>query len=215
MKNICKKIMAIIVIMSVMCMKVGTFSYAVNVVQKNSSTTSSKNVVSESKKDEEGLASLKVGELALEPEFNTKTYEYTVNYIGEDTKLTIDAEGTKPYYAIEIIGNEKLEEGENLITILVSDQEGENIATYQLNVNKKLVDEEEVARQEKEEKMQKLMGKIAGVLAVGIIFVLIMIGIAKIKNNRKYDENYFEDEDEKEVPKALRKNQKEKGRRYK
>ena len=77
--------------------------------------------------------------------------------MGEETKLNIETKTTDPYYEVEVIGNDELVEGENVITILVSDPDGENIATYQVIVNKTLIDEEalikeEAARQEETQK---------------------------------------------------------------
>lgn len=237
MKSIHKKIVGIIATMSLVSIMMGTSSYAVNTTQNtntNSNTKSSNSTNSSTKSNQsnqkstqnsqdkyegEGLSSLKVEELELSPAFDTKTYEYTVKYIGEETKLQIDITPTEAYYNVEIIGNSDLQEGENLITILVSDQDETNVATYQLNVNKSLVDEEEVAKQKEAQKKQELMVKVAGGLSAGIIVLLIIIGIVKAIKHRKerWDEEEYEDdyEDEEELPRALRKNNKEKGRRYK
>lgn len=225
MKKICKKITAITVTMAIICTMLGTLSYAVSSTQNtktNSNTkSSSKKTTSENqnKYEGEGLKSLKIGELQLSPEFNTETYEYTVKYVGEDTKLQIDATATESYYDIEIIGNVQLEEGENLITILVTDQDEENVATYQLTINKSLVDEAEVARKKEEERKQNLMVKVAGGLSAGIILILIIMGIVKLIKNRRNnweDEEYEEDYEEydEELPRALR-HDNNKGKRYK
>ena len=102
-----------------------------------------------------GLSSITIGDLQLNPSFQTDVYEYTVKYIGEDTSLNIETVATDPSYVVEIVGNEELKEGENTITILVSDSEGNNVATYQLMVNKSLVDEEALAREEQERQQQE------------------------------------------------------------
>ena len=174
-----------------------------------------------------GLASLNIENLELSPSFDTNIYEYTVKYIGEKTNLDITAEATDPYYLVEVTGNEDLQEGENLITILVSDPDGENIATYQVTVNKSLVDEEALAREQAEKEKQRNI--IIGVsIAVIIIAIIIIVIVKKHKKRNKFAENYtvpykginnkededFHDEkinnydeyDENDIPKSLKNN---------
>lgn len=162
------------------------------------------------KEDEEGLKSLSIEGATLSPEFQPTTYEYTVKYIGEGTELAITTEPAQSDYVVEIIGNNDLQEGENIITILVSDNNGENVATYQLIVNKSLVDVEAIERQKAEERenMKKLIiGIIIGIVIIGII-IYIVIKCKKNKNNPKIskinDKNKNDNDDEEEVPKALR-----------
>ena len=119
-----------------------TKTYTINVTSEGEEATEGETEVAN------GLSSITIGDLELSPSFQTDVYEYTVKYIGEDTSLDIEAVATDPSYAVEIVGNEELKEGENTITILVSDSEGNNVATYQLTVNKSLVDEEALAREE-------------------------------------------------------------------
>ena len=167
-----------------------------------------------------GLASLNIENLELSPSFDTNIYEYTVKYIGEKTNLDITAEATDPYYLVEVTGNEDLQEGENLITILVSDPDGENIATYQVTVNKSLVDEEALAREQAEKEKQRNI-IIGVVIAVIIIAIIIIVIVKKHKKKNKFAENYtvpyqginnkeednFNDEyDENDIPKSLKNN---------
>ena len=104
----------------------------------------------------EGLSKLVIQQIReMTPEFQTNVYEYTVKYIGENTSLPIEVEPTDESYQVEIVGNEDLKEGENLITILVSTSSGENVATYQITVNKSLVDEEALAREQAEKEQRQ------------------------------------------------------------
>ena len=138
----------------------------------------------------DGLSSLKINDLELNPSFKTDVYEYTVKYIGEGTSLDIQTIATDPSYSVEVLGNEELIEGENTITILVSD-EGDNIATYQVTVNKSLVDEEAIAReqQEKQEQEQRQMLMIAGGIVIFIIILIIII-VIKRRKNKTYAEEF-------------------------
>lgn len=159
-----------------------------------------------------GLASLKINDLKLSPEFKTNVYQYEVKYIGEDDRLEIEAQPTEDEYVIEVMGNENLQEGENFITILVSEEDGANVATYQITVNKTLIDEEAIAKEtEKREKLQ--MAIIGGIAAVVVIAIIIFIVIRR-RNSRLEEEysgriSYDEEDDdydeyEEEVPKAFR-----------
>ena len=138
----------------------------------------------------DGLASLKVGTLELSPKFDTDIYEYSVKYIGEDTKLEIEAKATDPYYTVEVIGNEKLKEGENIINILVSDPDGNNVATYQITVNKSLVDKKALAdeKQKEEQKNQKII--IGSIIGIVVILIIIIVIVVKRRRNRQWEEEY-------------------------
>lgn len=164
-------------------------TYTINVTRQEEKEENTENV--QEKYTGEGLASLKLEELELSPKFDTTIYEYTVKYIGEDTKLNIETTTTDPYYTTEIIGNSDLKEGENTITILVSDPDGENVATYQITVNKSKVDEEAL-KKEQEEKQKEEQRKyliIAGV-TVAIILVIIIILIIRHRRNKVWAEEY-------------------------
>ena len=134
----------------------------------------------------DGLKSLKINELELTPEFNTNTYEYSVKYIGEADTLNIVTEVTDDTYKVEVVGNEKLIEGENTITILVSDKNGDNVATYQITVNKSLVDTEAIQREENEKKEKIIIGVAIGV-GVIILLIIVCLIIKHIRKNKDYD----------------------------
>ena len=165
----------------------------------------------------EGLASLSIQNIEISPKFETNVYEYTAKYIGEDTSLQIEANPTNKEYQVEIVGNEDLKEGENLITILVSDSDGNNVATYQITVNKSLVDEEALAREQAEQEQRQRM-IIGAVIAVVVVIAIIVFVIIRRRRNRAFAEEYsgvpfygmnkddddVNDEDFEETPKALK-----------
>ena len=158
-------------------------TYTINVTRESTRNTQT---VKENKNDIKGLSKLKINDLNLNPTFETGIYEYTVKYIGEETKLNIETEPTEESYIVEITGNEDLKEGENLITIIVSDKEENNIATYQVNVNKSLVDEEAIAREQQEQKKKIIIGGAISLVLLGIIIFVII----NHKKNKKYEEEY-------------------------
>lgn len=167
----------------------------------------------EQRDDSDGLSMLKIKDLNLSPEFKTNIYEYTANYIGENTKLEMETIPTNEDYNVEIIGNEDIQEGENIITILVSQKNGDNVATYQITINKSLVDEEAIAREEAE-KQAKQQKTIIGIVVAVVILIAIVVWMVVKRRNKNiaeefsgvslYGKNHQEDEKEEEFPKALR-----------
>lgn len=168
-----------------------TKTYTLNIT-RDTSSQNTENVPEKYTGD--GLASLKIENLELDPKFDTQKYEYTVKYFGEKEKLDINATATDPYYIVEITGNEKLVEGENIINILVSDPDGNNVATYQITVKKALVDEEAIAR-EKQEQTKKMIIIGAGI-ALAIIVIIVIILIIKKRRNRDWEYDDYDEYDE-------------------
>lgn len=190
-------------------------TYTINII-RGAKEDKDTNEVDVSEENSNGLSELKINDLALSPEFKTNVYEYNVKYIGEDTKLNIEANPTDENYAVEVVGNNDLQEGENIITILVSENNGDNVATYQVTVNKSLVDEEAIAREEAERKetQQKIIiGVVGGVILIAII-VLIIVRYRRNKNlAEEFSGAYFYDnhnDDEDEIEKMPKEKLKEK-----
>ncbi len=165
-----------------------TKTYTINVKREGENK---EEVSQTTEKVEEGLSELKVEDLELTPKFTTNVFEYSTKYIGEKTTLDIQAIVTEPTYTAEIVGNEDIKEGENVVTILVSDKNGKNVATYQININKSKIDEEAIAKQEEqrnqdEQKKLLLVGGIAG----GIILLIIIILVIKHQRSKSYAEEF-------------------------
>lgn len=165
-----------------------TKTYTINVKREGENK---EEVSQTTEKIAEGLSELKVENLELAPKFTTNVFEYSTKYIGEKTTLDIQAIVTEPTYTAEIVGNEDIKEGENVVTILVSDKNGKNIATYQININKSKIDEEVIAKQEEQRNQQEqkkllLVGGIAG----GIILLIIIILVIKHQRSKSYAEEF-------------------------
>lgn len=168
-----------------------TKTYTINVTREGEEETEEEQPEENAEEVKNGLSNITIANLELSPSFDTNVYEYTVKYVGEDTSLDIETVATDPNYEVEVLGNEDLKEGENTITILVSDSEGNNVATYQVTVNKTLVDEEVLAREEEEKQKeeQRKMFMIAGGVIALIIIIAIVI-IVKRRRNRAYAEEF-------------------------
>ena len=139
-----------------------------------------------------GLAELKIDGITLSPSFKKDVYEYTAKLKEDKDKLDVIATPITDGNKVEILGNDNLKDGENTITIIVSDESGENTATYQINVTK-----------EKKEKtfLEKIMEKkkeclIIGALCVAIIVVVIILIVYHVHSkNDMYSGMYMPYED--------------------
>ena len=168
-------------------------------------TTDDNTVAEETTKEEEpkeetkiGLSNLKIAGVTLNPTFKEDVYEYTAKLIGDKTSLDIDTTALDESEKIEITGNEDLKEGENVVTVLVSDQNGENTVSYQIVVNKSLIDEEAVAKEkqlEEKEKQKRLI--IIGITVAAIVIVVVILVVRHRKNalyDMEYIQPYFEED---------------------
>ncbi len=138
-----------------------------------------------------GLEKLEIKGLNLEPSFDQNTYQYTVNYEGEEKKLDITAKANKEDAGVKIIGNDNLINGENIITILVVDPDGESVDTYQIYLNKNVIDQAELNRQIDEAQMQyqiKLWIVIILIIIIVICMIILLVGIYKKTNSKEYKE---------------------------
>ncbi len=169
--------------------------------EENEDTT---NTVEDTETEEElkvGLEKLTIDGITLSPSFKKDVYEYTAKLIGDKTKLDISTTAIDEGQIIEVIGNEDLKEGENIITITVQSEDEKETATYQITVNKSLVDEEAIAREkaeaERQEKEKQRRIIIIGVIVVAIVIVGIILLVRYIKY-RRADAEYFDEDDEDE-----------------
>lgn len=185
-----------------------TKTYTINIkrLAKNEKEVDTKNTESTNTSSEIGLSKLEIEGASLEPEFNNQVYKYEVNIKGEQTKLAITANTSNSNEDVEIIGNENLLNGQNIITILVTNTKSGSVATYQIFVNKNVLDQETVNKelQETENAIQLKFW------IVRILIIIIVVGIIAIlilrhkKQNEKYYEDDEEDYNENALPKGLR-----------
>ena len=149
-----------------------------------------------------GLSKLQINGIELDPEFSTEVYEYTAKLIGDKESVEISTEATEDNAKVEITGNEALKEGENIITILVTNEAGDKTAAYQIKLTKSLVDEEALARERELEQEQRNRRIILIACAVVFILVVVIILIWRHRRNKRLAEEYsipyqgFNDDDE-------------------
>lgn len=135
-----------------------------------------------------GLKTLTIKDTDISEKFKTDNYEYEID-IKDVEKLEIEAIATDETAIVEILGNEELQEGENLITIIVSSKNGEEKVTYQIKANKVVATNQTVENQE-----QGIDTKIYFYIAIGtILLIALIIVIVYTIKNRKKEEYDFSD----------------------
>lgn len=166
-------------------------TYTLNVIRKAKDDNSTGNETTEETTNETtpedeiedptanafGLTKLSIAGVELQPQFQTDVYEYRIELKEDLDKLDIEAMSTEENANIEIIGNENLQNGENIITILVNSDD-ESVA-YQIIVNKS------VETQEEETNTNKIKNIIIISTVVGLLLiVIIIIVVSKIKSKK-------------------------------
>lgn len=141
-----------------------------------------------------GLSTLTIAGIDMEEVFSPTTYEYTIEINEDVTQLDITAEANEEGATVEIVGNQDFQEGENIVSIIVKSEDGEETVTYQLTINKNLA----VAT----ENSNQTQNLIFICLFVGIaVVVLIVLGILLYRRHkRKIEEEYDFGNGEDEVP---------------
>lgn len=137
------------------------------------------------------LSELNVAGYTLTPEFDSNVYEYTLEVNDLNVKsLEISAKANVEDADIEILGNEELKQGENIITILVKSDDNEEVLTYQI-----VVTIQEAAEVPAEE--NQIIPGIAnddlylyGGIGIGVLILLIIIIVVIAKRRNKDDDDF-------------------------
>ena len=149
------------------------------------------------------LTSLEIEGITLSPKFDPEVFEYRVIVKEDISELKINAVSDIEGAVVSIAGNENLQEGENLITIVVYNAQNEAQATYQITTNKTTID---LSPTDKILQMGTMEAKrnaiifvsILGMTLVALIIVMILRAINKkedyneeeqIKNDKQTIEN--------------------------
>lgn len=162
-------------------------------------TTQKNNVISNNTKTsavKPELEKLEIKGFNLEPNYNKDTYQYKVTLEGSVNALDIIAEANQANANVKIIGNENLINGQNLVTIVVSDSKETAATTYQIYVNKNLVDQEELNKHIDEAQLQQKIKEWIIIGLVIFIIILIIIFIRLVHKKRQLSEDNDEDEED-------------------
>lgn len=143
----------------------------------------------------EGLKSLEIDGVTLSPKFDPNIYEYRVILKENITELDVNAITTSEDATITIAGNDNLQEGENLIIIVVYNAKDEVQATYQITVNKNTLDltDTDNLLQEGTQTAKRNLIIFIVILTIAIIGLIVVI-VLKRKNAN--DDEYEDELDE-------------------
>ena len=171
-----------------------TKTYTINIkrLSKNEKQDTTENLDAKSSSNSKDLelSNLEIEGVNLEPSFESSTYKYEISIKGEQSNLDIKASTNNTSDKVEIIGNENLQNGQNIITILVTNSKSDEVATYQIYVNKNVIDSNTVDNEfGKTVKELKIKLWVFRALVVIVVLGIIMLLIIKHKKNKKeYDE---------------------------
>ena len=190
-----------------------TKTYTINIkrLSKNEKQDTTENLDAKSSSNSKDLelSNLEIEGVNLEPSFESSTYKYEISIKGEQSNLDIKASTNNTSDKVEIIGNENMQNGQNIITILVTNSKSDEVATYQIYVNKNVIDSNTVDNEfGKTVKELKIKLWVFRALVVIVVLGIIMLLIIKHKKNKKeYDEeddNTDNKYDKDILPKSLR-----------
>ena len=190
-----------------------TKTYTINIkrLSKNEKQDTTENLDAKSSSNSKDLelSNLEIEGVNLEPSFESSTYKYEISIKGEQSNLDIKASTNNTSDKVEIIGNENLQNGQNIITILVTNSKSDEVATYQIYVNKNVIDSNTVDNEfGKTVKELKIKLWVFRALVVIVVLGIIMLLIIKHKKNKKEyeeeDDNTDNKYDKDILPKSLR-----------
>jgi len=151
----------------------------------------------DSKETTFGLKKLQIAGFDSKIKFDPDVHEYKIDVNEDIDKLDLSVLATDENALIEISGNEDFQEGENVVTILVKDKDGEESVVYQIIVNKSL------AQPEQENVVMDLIkDNIPLIIVAGafvfVLFILIIVVIVKKAKKDDYEDDEYDEEDEDE-----------------
>ncbi len=211
-------------------LKVGENKFQVIVKAEDNKTTKTYNLTITRKEEEEtskdkdnnGIKNIKVGNYQLSPTFSPEVYEYKIqikeNIDSVDVKVETDDENLET----EIIGNNNLKKGDNIINILVTDKKQKTTTTYQIiaKVGNDEIDLTEYNNEVKrvQSNIKKTEYIIKGTIALIIILIIVFL-VQKYrlgKQDEEYETDSYNIEEPEEIEeKVEKKREKHKGKRFK
>lgn len=117
------------------------------------------------------LESLQISNYEMYPKFKTNIFNYNININENISSLDISAQAKSETAKIEIEGNNNLKEGENIIKVKVTSENGQVVIDYKINA---YILSKEVAIEEESKTP-------AFVLLIAIGIIIIIVGIYAIK----------------------------------
>lgn len=144
---------------------------------------------------EGSLKSLEIEGVTLTPTFSSNVYEYRVIVKENISELKINAVAKSSDSKITIAGNKDIQEGENLIIIMVYNAKNEAEGTYQITVNKNtldLTDTDNILKIGNEKAKRNLILFIA-LFVVAIVALAVVLILKNKHQNQDSEEQDFAD----------------------
>lgn len=141
------------------------------------------------------LSSLSIEGLELSPEFSKDVfaYEATIDMDENDlSKVNVNAQAENANATIEITGNTDLQEGENVINVIVKSNDSSEQTVYQITVNK-ISKSSEIANSKKHINKEHI---IIGTFIAIVLIILIILIINHFRNKKYEEENDYTEEDD-------------------
>lgn len=169
-------------------LKDGENKLTISVSAEDGTTKIYEITITKSEKVALGLKSLKIKDTDIASTFKTDVYKYEIN-VKDVTKLDIEATPSDETATIEIVGNEDLQEGENIITIIVSSKDGKEKVTYQIKANKIIAKVDTTKKQEIDPKIYLYVG-IGVILLIALIIVIVYTIKHRNQEEFEYSDNF-------------------------
>ena len=106
------------------------------------------------------------------------------------SKVTVNAEAENANATVEITGNTDLQEGENIINVIVKSSDSSEQTVYQITVNKVSKASEIASSKKHINKEHVIIGSF-----VAIVIIILTILIINHIRNKRYDEDEYEDDE--------------------
>ena len=143
----------------------------------------------------DGLQSLEIEGVTLSPIFNANVYEYRAIVKENISELVINAVASVEGATVTVAGNKNLAEGENLVTIIVYNVEGNVESTYQITVNKSTIDLSETDNMLKLGTKTARKNLIMFIIILAIVLIALVVVIVLRRKNQEYEEEYDEEQE--------------------
>lgn len=129
------------------------------------------------------LASLRVDGYTLSPKFSPDIFEYKFNILDPSVN-SVNVIGTANFEnaVVNITGNSNLQQGENVVEVTVTSEDGTETAIYRIYINKAVMPANT-------EKNDWILYAGIGAIAFLIILIIIIIIVSKRRNKRDEEEN--------------------------
>lgn len=167
-------------------------TYTIKVTKLATEDSKPGNLIDEDDSTSLYLSSLSLKGLEITPEFakNVYSYEATIDMDTNDmSKIDVEAEANSKNATIEITGNTDLQEGENIINVIVKSSSSSDQTVYQITVNK-VSKASEIASSGKHIKKEHI---IIGLFIFAVVIAIIII--IKMNKGKKDEEEYEYDDD--------------------